>query len=180
MAMFKELSGGIILCVCEIIIGILLLINPLGFTSGIIMGGGVLLLISGITALIAYFRTPPVEAATQRMLAKGLALILLGGFLSLRSDRLIAVFPILTLLYAVVILMTGLIRVQWAVDSLRLGKRPWYWHAVGAALAVVFAVVIMLNPFAATNFMWTFVALSLIAEAVIDILTLVFTGRKPA
>lgn len=180
MAKLKELSTGIIMCVCEIVLGVLLLINPLGFTSGIIMGGGVLLLISGITALIAYFRTAPVEAAKQQMLARGLGLILLGGFLVMRSDWLIAVFPMLTLLYALVILMGGLMRVQWAVDALRLKKKLWYWHAIGALLAIGFAVVIMLNPFAATNFMWTFVALSLIAEAVIDILTMVFTGRKTA
>ncbi len=180
MARFKEMSGGLIMCVCEIIIGILLLINPLSFTSGIIMGGGILLLLSGITSLIAYFRTSPVEAAKQQMLSKGLGLMLLGGFLVLKSDWLIAVFPILTLLYAVGILMTGLMRIQWAVDSLRLKRKQWYWHAIGALLAIVFAVIIILNPFSATNFIWTFVALSLIAEAVIDILTLVFTGRKTA
>lgn len=178
MSKIKEMSASIILCLCEIIIGVLLLINPLGFTSGIIIGGGVLLLISGITALIAYFRTAPAEAAKQPMLSKGLGLMLLGSFFVLRSDWLIAVFPMLTLLYAVGILATGLVRLQWAADALRLKKKLWYWHAIGAVLAIAFAVIIMLNPFAAASFVWTFVALSLIAEAVIDILTMVFMNRK--
>ena len=41
----------------EILIGILLLINPVGFTSSIIVAFGIVLTIMGIGQIIKYFRT---------------------------------------------------------------------------------------------------------------------------
>ena len=49
----------------EFIIGILLLLNPVGFTSGIIATFGVVLMIMGISSIIKYFRTEPEEAAVN-------------------------------------------------------------------------------------------------------------------
>jgi len=48
---------------------------------------------------------------------------------------------------------------------------------IGAVLTLVFALLILANPFASTAFLWTFIAISLIVEAVLDILAFTF-GRK--
>ena len=37
---FHGKSGSLVTCILEIVIGVLLLINPVGFTSGIIIGVG--------------------------------------------------------------------------------------------------------------------------------------------
>ena len=47
MKALKENTGGIVMCLFEILVGILLLINPVSFTSGIIIGLGVILLALG-------------------------------------------------------------------------------------------------------------------------------------
>ena len=44
----KENRNGIIISLFEIFVGILLLVNPIGFTSGIVIGSGILLCIYGI------------------------------------------------------------------------------------------------------------------------------------
>ncbi len=51
--------GSILTCIVEITIGILLLINPVGFTVGIIMTLGVVLTITGISNIVGYFRVAP-------------------------------------------------------------------------------------------------------------------------
>ena len=40
-------------------------------------------------------------------------------------------------------------------------------------LAAVMAAIILINPFGAVAAIWTFVAISLIAEAIVEILTIV-------
>ena len=53
--------------IAELIIGILLLVNPIGFTSGIIIAFGIALMIMGIRKTIKYFRTEPEEAAVSQI-----------------------------------------------------------------------------------------------------------------
>ena len=49
----------------ELLIGILLFIEPIRFTSGILLGVGVILLIIGIACLLRYFRAEPMRAALE-------------------------------------------------------------------------------------------------------------------
>lgn len=177
MAKIKDSLGVILMGLCEIVIGVLLLINPAGFTSGIIIGCGWLLLALAAVSIVHYFRLAPAEAAKEQSLAKGLGLAAGGLFCILNWDWFIAAFPLLTLLYGVAILAASLMRIQWTVDALRMKNPAWKWPGASAALALVLALLIVLNPFSTTAFMWTFVALSLIAEAVVDVLMLVFTGK---
>ncbi len=44
-------------------------------------------------------------------------------------------------------------------------------------LTLIVAVVVLRNPFATTAVLWTFTAVSLIVEAVVDLLGLVFEGK---
>ncbi len=44
--------GNILLCIAEIIVGILLLINPVGFTASIIMALGIVLAVMGIFSIV--------------------------------------------------------------------------------------------------------------------------------
>lgn len=52
-----------VLALGEAAVGILLLINPVGFTVAIIVGIGFLLALMGVLSVLAYFRTEPEEAA---------------------------------------------------------------------------------------------------------------------
>ena len=177
MKKIKGNFGGILLCLGQLLIGILLLINPAGFTSGIIIAVGAVLLLAGIVSAIRYFRMPPVPAAAQKGLAKGICGIAAGLFCILQHKWFLTVFPLLTMLYGVGILATAVMRTQWTVDMLRLKKAQWKWNAVGAAASLVFALVILFNPFASVTFLWVFVGVSLMIDAVLDLLALIFNGK---
>lgn len=101
----------------------------------------------------------------------------MGLFCALKSEWFIATFPLLTVIYGVVTLMTGLSKVQWAIDMLRQKQKYWFVALIGALLTLVFAVLILCNPFSSTAIPWTFIAISLIVEAVMDILAFVFGKR---
>ena len=178
MNRFKEYAFSGVLSVFEIVVGILLLINPAGFTSGIIIAAGALLAALGAASSVRYFRTPPSQAAREQALARGLGLMLAGFFCMLRSDWFIATFPLLTLLYGVVMLMLSLLRIQHTVDALRMKNPGWIWLALSAAVSLALAVMILLNPFSSVNVLWMVAALSLIAEGVVDILSIVYAGKQ--
>lgn len=178
MKFLKNNFGAIGGCILEILVGILLLVNPVGFTSLIIIGAGVVLMVAGLSGVIRYFRTEVYEAAGSRLLLKGLVALLAGGFCAFRSGWFIATFPVITLLYGVVILLTGLAKVQWMVDAIRMKRSKWFIAGISALVSIVCGVVIISSPFSTTAILWMFTGISLIVEAVIDALSLIFGGRK--
>lgn len=168
---------NLIICIGEIVIGALLLINPVGFTSAVLIALGVLLAVLGAIRLIGYFRTEPEIAARGGGLVTGLLFLLAGLFCIFRWNWFVLTFPILTVVYGVLTLANGLNKLQGAVDALRLGLRYWYLAMIGAVVTLLFGALIVLNPFATTAVLWTFIAVSLIVEAVLDILSFVL-GRS--
>lgn len=171
-------SSNLLMSVVEIVIGILLLINPVGFTSGIVMAFGAVMTVIGVTRVIQYFCTDAAEAAKQGYLANGIIFALIGVFCAFRSGWLIATFPVITVLYGILILAAGISKLQKAVDMIRLHLRYWPAPLIGAVLTVVFAVLILANPFASTAVLWSFIGITLIIEAVVDVVAFVLSKRS--
>lgn len=99
----------------------MLLINPIGFTSGIIIMLGIVLLISAI----GYFRTDAAIAVHEQGLAKGLISSALGLFCILQTHWFVVAFPILAFLYGAAILALGLFKIQFTSDMIRMKKKRW-------------------------------------------------------
>ena len=180
MGFLKQNGGAIVAGLVELLVGVLLFVDPVGFTSGILMAVGIILLLRGVVCLIRYFRTNPVQATLEQNFSKGLVMILLGGFLVLRTQQVIALFPLLTHLYGVAILIVGVVKLQQGVDLLRLKARYWFLAGINALLAILFAAIILSNPFTSTIVLWQVAAISLIVEAVLDVVVLIMTGKGSA
>ncbi len=178
MKNLKDNMGNLLMSLCELVIGILLLINPTGFTSSVIVVVGAVLLLRGILSVISYFRTNAEEAAREHALAGGIVLLAVGLFCVLRTDWFLVAFPMLTFLYGVIILLAGLTKIQWVVDSRRLKLILWMRALVSAALSLICGIVIITNPFTSTAVLWTFAAVSLIVEAILDFVSVLFGGKK--
>lgn len=172
--MDKIKAGSILMCIVEILVGVLLMINPIGFTTGIIIILGIVLALMGIKSIVGYFRTEPEKAALENSLAKGILFVSGGCVCMFRSGWFLAAFPLITVFYGVLIFIFGISKVQWAVDMLRQKQKYWFIALIGAILSMVFAVLIMANPFSSAAVLWMFIAVSLIVEAIVDILTFIF------
>lgn len=180
MSLLKRSLGGMAMSIIELILGILLLVNPVGLTSGIIMAFGIALMLWGAGSIIKYFRTEPEKAAVSQLMVKGLVELLVGAFCAFHSGWFLATFPVLTLLYGVLILLTGLAKLQWMVDMIRLKRRKWYLFAISAVLSLLCGIVIILSPFNTTAVLWTFTGISLIMEAIFDMVGAIFDNREKA
>jgi len=169
---------GIPPCLFEIAIGILLLMNPEGFTKGIITAFGIALIIISVVCIIKYFKCDLTQAAEKQYLLKGLLAIAAGGFCVIKSDWFIVTFPALTILYGIAVLVMGLSKLQLTVDLLRRKNQKWYLAVISAVISIICAVIILNNPFSTTKFLWMFTGISLIAESVLDIITLVICNKE--
>lgn len=171
---------NLIICLVEIIVGILLLLKPVGFTNAIIIAFGFILLLFGISSIVRYFKTEAAEAAVGQYLVKGLSALLSGSFCIFRSGWFLATFPILTIMYGIVMLAGGLWKIQLAADLIRLKKDRWYIAAVSAAVSIICAAVVLGNPFTSTAALWMFTGITLIVEAVIDLVAMIVNRQDTA
>lgn len=166
---FQGRVGGLVLCVREILVGVLLLINPVSFTSGIIIGAGWVMALVGLVSIGRYFLSTPEEGAKGQLLFQGLTLGLAGVVCITKYAWFLTAFPLLTVIYAGWMLVIAAMKLQRMADMLRLKTGRWYMPGIAAALAIILAVIILWNPFGAANAVWTFVGVSLIAEAVVEL-----------
>lgn len=176
MNSLKNNISGIIVCMFEILAGILLIINPVAFTTGIITAAGMIMLIIGLISIVTYFKSDIMEAATGRYLMKGIVALLAGAFCIFNSHWFIVTFPVLTIIYGVVVLIAGIGKIQITVDMIRLKNRKWFLGLVSALISIMCAIVILNNPFASVAALWMFTGIVLIAEAVMDVVTIIISG----
>jgi len=143
MGKINRNTGNLLTCIFEVLTGILLLINPVGFTSAIIVIFGIVIALIGSRSLFRYFHTDPEMAAQESGLAKGLIYVIFGLFCVFKSEWFIITFPLLTVLYGILALISGVSKVQWAVDMLRTKQKYWYIEVIGAALTLSLASLLL-------------------------------------
>ena len=173
MSAIQKNGGSILMCVLEILVGVLLLMDPTGFTSFIIIAAGAALILYGVISIVRYFRADAAEGALRQNLFKGLLLLLGGLFCVLRSKWFVDTFPLLTILYGIGLLISGVGKIQWMADMIRFGRKRWYLPAISAVLSLIFAAIILCSPTA----LWSFLGIVLIVEAVFDIVAIALGGK---
>ena len=177
MRVFKESAAGLALCIVELIAGILLLLDPVKFTSTVIIGAGVVLIVLGLIEVVNYFRTDAEVASLGQMLTKGLISLLAGGFCIVQWDWFLVTFPVLTMVYGILILLSGISKIQLTVDMVRLKSSRWRWAVVNAVLTLICAMVILGSPFASTEVLWLFTGAALVGVGVFDLAVLILRGK---
>ncbi len=178
MKTLKKNQNVIIMCVIELVVGILLLIDPVKFTTGILIVVGIALMVVGLIKVIRYFRSSPEEAVSGQHMTFGLISLLAGAFCAFNPGWFILTFPVITIFYGVAVLLVGLGKVQMAIDMLRFKNNKWWLGAISAAISIICAIIVISNPFSSTVALWWFTGISLIVEAVFDLITLIIKSKK--
>lgn len=158
---------SLIYCVGEIAIGILILINHVTFTNAIVRTLGIVLTVFGVLSIMKYFRQKPELGAMSMGLSKGLIQIFSGAFCIFNPEWFTTTFTLLSVAYGVGILIVGLIKLQWAIDAIRLGSGCWTFNLLGGISSVVLGLIIAFNPLTPAT-IWIFVGVTLIVIGVLD------------
>ena len=177
MKPFMTYQKSLAACAAEIIIGVLLLIDPVGFTNIICTLIGIGMALYGLVSVIGYFRDPAEEAIRGNKLSIGILLTVLGVFLAVNNSWLAGLFPALTLLYGLVMIVLSIVKLQWAVDHFRVHVGRWFIPALDAALTMILGIIAAVNPFGMTLALWTFIGVSLIVCAVGDLVSMIMVRK---
>ncbi len=176
--MKKKLSvNGVVVCIFEIAVAVLLILNPTAFTRTIIVGAGFVLLVMGIVNIVKYFKEDPAIAAKGRSFMFGLGALIAGLFCLMRHGWIVATLSLLTMAYGIFILISGLEKVQTTVDLIRTKTGKWIFPAIGAAVSIICSVIIIWNPFTATNVVWMFIGITLLVQAAFDIMVIIAKNK---
>ncbi len=173
MKLVRRNLGNILISICELLAGILLLIDPERYTRVLIIIIGIVLVVFGVLNVVRHLRIPPLEASRSYRMSWGLILTAGGIFCIVDAGWFINVFPVLTL-YGVALIAIGFIKIQWTVDMLRIGDTRWYCALISVAMAFVVAIVLLVNSTSDSRVMWIITGIILIFSAVLDIVTLFF------
>lgn len=169
--------SGMLASIFEIFVGVLLLIDPMAFTSGIIIALGAILLFSAVICIFKYFHADIEEAIPNQMLFKGLIVMIFGSFFIFGNSYILEYSELLNALYGIGILLIGLYKIQKTVDMVRLKKDKWNYSAISAVLTVGCAAIILFNPFGSEG-IWIFIGISFIIEAIIDAVAVLFGDKE--
>jgi uncharacterized membrane protein HdeD (DUF308 family) len=178
MRFLREKGGRLTAFLGEILVGVLLIVEPVKFTSVVIIAAGVLMCALAALNIVRYFKADAKAAAVSRALYKGLTFAFFGLFCIFFSGWFIDTFPIVSIIYGICIMLAGFSKVQWTVDAIRVKSGSWIPYAVSAAVTVICAVIILCNPFGTVKALWLFAGISLIAEAVMDIVSMFIKGKE--
>lgn len=135
---------------------------------------GVCMILFGLVKLVGYFSKDLYRLTFQYDLAFGILLIALGIILMVKAGNLIVFISVIHGLY---VMADSLLKVQIAVDARRFGIRQW-WLILGAAvLAGALGFLLVLRPFEGAELLIMLSGVTLLAEGVLNLVTVVTTMR---
>ncbi len=169
----KQKLSGIGLAVIEIIVGILILIDPKGLTQAIITVAGIVLIVMGAISLINYFRSDPVGGVLRQGMTTGLMEVAIGLFCLVKTGWIVSVFDTVV---GLAILISGVSKLGMAIDFMRLKDSSWKPALINAIVTLVCAIIIV--SISASDALWIFIGIVLIVQAALDIVTTFFPGKK--
>lgn len=170
----------LLLALAHILVGVLLLVNPVAFSSAVIIIAGIWLVVMGALSLFRYFKDDPRQAILKQEMASGLLMLVAGVFFILNPGSLISLVPAMILVYGAVLLFGSFRYLQMAVDFWRL-KLPLFPVALsGAAIQLIASIVFLTNPFGTSLAAFIFVGIFFLLTGLFSLALLVMEKITPS
>lgn len=152
-----------ILCV---ILGLVLVFWP-GLSIRIVCTAvGVVLIVTGITRMIDYFAVRDGSMYSQINLIFGIVLVVVGVWISVKPDKVLAIIPIIV---GIVIVIHGLQNIKQAMELWRDKYAKWWVACILGVLTVGFGVLLICRPFTAIDTVVMLIGFFLIYDGISNI-----------
>ena len=179
--MLKQLKWSqILMSVCYIILGVLLIIFPdiSGKVISYVLGGSAV--VYGIVNLTIYFLLNVKDSLYRNEFIIGIASIVFGLLVILKSDIIVSLVP---LLLGLIIMISGFINLQKGVVAYRIGYNRSMVYVLISAVSIVFGIAIMffLSGKTATDVLFMVIGAGLVYSGGSDLIaTLVLANKMNA
>jgi uncharacterized membrane protein HdeD (DUF308 family) len=148
------------------IIGLLFIIFPQSSAHILCYAGGAVLIVWGVIRTVLYFVTG--MRGVNYSLAGGIALIAIGAILCAKPDL---ISEIVTIALGVILIIDGVIKLQQSMDIVKLKESGWWISLIVAGVSIVLGLVTLIDPFGSRTALMIFIGISLIVDAVCDIIS---------
>lgn len=166
-AMLKKLKTNIVIsAVLCIVLGIVLVIWPDMSMQIACAAIGVVLLLGGIVRLVQYFVVRDGSMYAQMNLIMGIVLTVVGVWIVLKPDKVLAIIPIII---GIVIVLHGLNNLQQAITLCKEKYDKWWVALILGLLTVGFGVLLICRPFAALDTVVMLIGIFLIYDGLSDL-----------
>ena len=156
-----SLAAIIFYAVC----GLLLLLLPSEALAIANYAIAALLLMMGVVCIIGYFRGSVIIGQFGFLLA-----VVMFCYPTLLAS-------LLPVIWGVSLLIGGFGKIQFAADLRRFGDRRWWTLLLGALLSFALGILCLANPIYIAQTIFVFIGICLLAEAVLDLVTLLMVRR---
>ena len=161
---------SLIIAFSAILIGLLFILTPQTSADVICYVAGILLLASGIAAVVSYLASGRLFGSYA--LVSGIVLLVCGVFCLLRPE---IIQGLLTVLFGVFLVIDGMMTLQDGVDCARTRLAGWWVPALLGAVTIALGCVVLFGKF---DSIMLLAGISLIADGVFDlIVTFAFSKR---
>ncbi len=161
---------SLIIAFSAILIGLLFILTPQTSADVICYVAGILLLASGIAAVVSYLASGRLFGSYA--LVSGIVLLVCGVFCLLRPE---VIQGLLTVIFGVFLVIDGMVTLQDGIDCARAKLGGWWVLAALAVITIALGCVILFGKFGSIMLL---AGISLIVDGVFDLIaTLAFSKR---
>ena len=178
MESFKLNIQDIFLILFEAAVGILLLINPESFIRTVIILLGLILLVIGITYLIRYLQDKKADKDNPVIMLIAVVTLIAGLVCIFFSGAIIGLITAIAIIFGVILVISGVYKLHNYYLTKKKGAPVSTASIVSGIIAAILGVVIIIYPKDAALSVWLVAGIVLIAEAVIDFLSIAQVAGK--
>lgn len=163
----KRLKTNVVIsAVLCILLGIVLVVWPDISMQIACTAIGAVLLIGGVVRLVQYFVVRDGSMYAQMNLIMGIVLTVVGVWIVLKPDKVLAIIPIII---GIVIVIHGLNDLQQAVSLCKEKYDKWWVALLLGLLTVGFGILLICRPFAALDTVVILIGIFLIYDGLSDL-----------
>lgn len=175
----KELKGikvqSVLIAILFILLGSVLVVNPLGTTKTICYTIGSIILGAGIIFIIIYLVSDYKDNLKKNKLVIGIVLAIIGILFFVLYSVIVSVIPTII---GILIFINGLTKLQTAFDARRINKENSSWMLIVAAVVILIGAFAVFNPFKASGLVLRILGICLIISGITDLVSYMALNKK--
>lgn len=158
--------------VIMIILGLVLVIWPhiLGVMLCYLLGGA--LIVMGAIQLIGFLRGERLGFYNKFSMFMGIVLVLLGIWICTQPRIVLSIIPVVV---GIIVLIHGLMDIQYTLDIKRTGSTKWWIALIAAILTLIVGLLLVFNPFTAYEITMIMLGIAMLYDGGSDLVLLIFS-----
>lgn len=158
--------------VIMIILGLVLVIWPhiLGVMLCYLLGGA--LIVMGAIQLIGFLRGERLGFYNKFSMFMGIVLVLLGIWICTQPRIVLSIIPVVV---GIIVLIHGLMDIQYTLDIRRTGNTKWWIALIAAILTLIVGLLLVFNPFTAYEISMILLGVAMLYDGGSDLVLLIFS-----